>query len=80
MGSSATRRSAPCRWHKDHPLDLTTGNHYANGEIWSAALWNIYRAIGGDSINPADHEAARRAFAQDGDPGFITASDKFVDA
>jgi hypothetical protein len=32
---------------------------HANGEIWSAALWNIYRAIGGDSMNPADRQAAR---------------------
>lgn len=34
---------------------------HADGEIWSAALWNIYRAIGGDSLALADREAARDA-------------------
>lgn len=32
---------------------------WSDGEIWSAALWNIYLAIGGSSINVADREAAR---------------------
>jgi len=31
-----------------------------DGEIWAAALWNIYRAIGGDGT-AAQHEAARQA-------------------
>lgn len=34
---------------------------HADAEIWSAALWNIYRAIGGDSMVPADRQAARDA-------------------
>jgi hypothetical protein len=45
---------------KHYPADWDFQVH-ADGEIWSAALWNIYRAIGGDSAIPADHEAARRA-------------------
>lgn len=36
-------------------------DEHGNGEIWSAALWNIYRAIGGDSMIPAVREEARRA-------------------
>jgi hypothetical protein len=41
-----------------------TGDPHTNGEYWSAALWNIYRAIGGDVTGAgaaAAHEAARRA-------------------
>lgn len=34
---------------------------HPNGEIWSASLWNIYRAIGGDSMNAAVRQAARDA-------------------
>jgi hypothetical protein len=34
---------------------------HADGEIWSAALWNIYRAVGGDSVVPAEQNAARDA-------------------
>ncbi|WP_375049741.1 M36 family metallopeptidase [Bradyrhizobium sp. 8-10B] len=34
---------------------------HADGEIWSAALWNIYRAIGGDALALADRQAARDA-------------------
>src|SRR5262249_21174931 len=30
-------------------------------EIWSAALWNIYRTIGGDSSITSEREAARDA-------------------
>jgi hypothetical protein len=45
---------------KHYPTDWA-GEVHDDGEIWSAALWNIYRAIGGDSGAPADHEAARRA-------------------
>ncbi|HVM81027.1 MAG TPA: M36 family metallopeptidase [Stellaceae bacterium] len=40
------------------------GEVHSDGEIWSAALWNIYRAIGGDVSGPSAlsvHEAARRA-------------------
>lgn len=52
---------------KVYPADTTgivapwTGSEHANGEIWSAALWNIYRAIGGDSVNVAERRAARDA-------------------
>ena len=60
-GSSATREVCAVSMAQRSPTNWITGNHHANGEIWSAALWNIYRATGGDSINPADHEAARRA-------------------
>ena len=53
----------PTNWLE--PLDLNTNNpkyrEHENGEIWSAALWNIYRAIGGDSVNLADRNAARDA-------------------
>lgn len=49
---------------KVYPTDWDPGTPHnygchANGEIWSAALWNIYRTIGGDSINLTDREAAR---------------------
>ncbi len=40
------------------------GDVHSDGEIWSAALWNIYRAIGGDVTGggaAAAHEAARQA-------------------
>ncbi|MDP3280444.1 MAG: M36 family metallopeptidase [Nitrosomonas sp.] len=37
------------------------GSVHADGEIWSAALWNIYRAIGGDSMNIVERQAARDA-------------------
>jgi hypothetical protein len=37
------------------------GEVHDDGEIWSAALWNIYRTVGGDSMNPADKLAARDA-------------------
>jgi hypothetical protein len=45
---------------KVYPTDWA-GEVHEDGEIWSAALWNIYRAVGGDSVNAADREAARRA-------------------
>ena len=45
---------------KVYPTDWAAEEH-EDGEIWSAALWNIYRAIGGDSASAADQEAARRA-------------------
>jgi hypothetical protein len=38
-----------------------TNEVHNDGEIWSAALWNIYRAIGGDSASPAVRSAARHA-------------------
>jgi len=43
---------------KVYPTDWAYNVHQ-DGEIWSAALWNIYRAIGGDSVNLAEREAAR---------------------
>lgn len=45
---------------KTYPASWVNQVH-ADGEIWSAALWNIYRSIGGDSVNPADRQAARDA-------------------
>lgn len=45
---------------KVYPTDWT-GSEHANGEIWSAALWNIFRTIGGDSATPATRKAARDA-------------------
>ncbi|MDX6692812.1 MAG: hypothetical protein QOF02_415 [Blastocatellia bacterium] len=45
---------------KVYPIDWQSEEH-ADGEIWSAALWNIYRAIGGDSANAAERLAARDA-------------------
>lgn len=45
---------------KVYPTDWHTDEH-ANGEIWSAALWNVYRTIGGDSAIAAEREAARDA-------------------
>ncbi len=45
---------------KVYPTDWANEVH-SDGEIWSAALWNIYRTIGGDSINLADRQAARDA-------------------
>lgn len=45
---------------KVYPTDWVDQEH-ADGEIWSAALWNIYRSIGGDSTIPAERLAARDA-------------------
>ncbi len=45
---------------KVYPTDWANEVH-ADGEIWSAGLWNIYRAVGGDSIVPAERDAARDA-------------------
>jgi hypothetical protein len=45
---------------KVYPASWASEVH-ADGEIWSAALWNIFRAIGGDSLSAADREAARQA-------------------
>lgn len=48
---------------KLYPTDWASEVH-ADGEIWSAALWNIYRAIGGDATGAgaaAAHEDARKA-------------------
>jgi len=48
----------------DNPTDydgFLTGanNHYANSEIWSGSIWDIFLAMGGDSPTPADWEAPR---------------------
>jgi Zn-dependent metalloprotease len=45
---------------KVYPTDWAVSEH-ANGEIWSAAIWNIFRAIGGDSSSEVVRDAARRA-------------------
>ncbi|MFX0023529.1 MAG: M36 family metallopeptidase [Candidatus Hermodarchaeota archaeon] len=44
--------------NKVYPTDWANNVH-ADGEIWSAALWNIYLAIGGDSNNALERTAAR---------------------
>jgi len=43
---------------KVYPTDWV-GSVHSDGEIWSAALWNIYRSLGGDSNNQADRLEAR---------------------
>ena len=45
---------------KVYPTDWNADPHIS-GEIWSSALWNIFRSIGGDSASAADREAARQA-------------------
>jgi hypothetical protein len=45
---------------KVYPANWIDQEH-ADGEIWSAALWNIFRAIGGDSANQAVQAEARHA-------------------
>lgn len=45
---------------KVYPTDWHNEEH-DDGEIWSAALWNIYRTIGGDSMNAATRQAAADA-------------------
>jgi hypothetical protein len=45
---------------KVYPTDWHNEEH-DDGEIWSAALWNIYRTIGGDSMNAATRKAAADA-------------------
>lgn len=51
---------------KVYPWNIPSGpggdwvnNVHDDGEIWSAALWNIYRVIGGDSTSLGEREAAR---------------------
>ena len=44
--------------NKVYPTGWVNSVH-ADGEIWSAALWNIYLAIGGDSTEAQEREAAR---------------------
>lgn len=56
-GASALRRVDGT---KVYPTSWSNEVHN-DGEIWSAALWNIYRTIGGDSLNLADRNAARDA-------------------
>lgn len=48
---------------KVYPTDWAGGVH-ANGEIWSSALWNIFRNIGGDSAVAAERQAARDALLE----------------
>jgi hypothetical protein len=45
---------------KVYPTDWA-GEVHDDGEIWSSALWNIYRSIGGDSMSLADRHGARDA-------------------
>jgi hypothetical protein len=51
---------------KVYPWNIASGSggdwvdeEHADGEIWSAALWNFYRIIGGDSAVVATQRAAR---------------------
>lgn len=46
---------------KIYPTDWDNISEHENGEIWSAALWNVYRTIGGDSAIVTEREAARDA-------------------
>lgn len=48
---------------KTYPTDWANQEH-ADGEIWSAALWNAYRAMGGDSGDPLVRTAARDAMVK----------------
>ncbi len=43
---------------KIYPTSWVDEEH-DDGEIWSAALWNIYRTTGGDSVSLATRRAAR---------------------
>jgi len=45
---------------KVYPADWQSDEH-EDGEIWSAALWNVFRAIGGDSAVLAERLGARDA-------------------
>ena len=45
---------------KVYPTNWVNQVH-ADGEIWSAALWNIFRTIGGDSADATTRQAARNA-------------------
>ena len=47
--------------NKTYPGDWISFDVHKNGEIWSASLWNIYRAIGGDSVNQDERIVARDA-------------------
>ena len=44
---------------KVYPADWNSEVH-DDGEIWSAALWNVYRTIGGDSAIAAEREGSKR--------------------
>ncbi|MGZ5433253.1 MAG: hypothetical protein ACXWH7_10020, partial [Thermoanaerobaculia bacterium] len=44
--------------NKVYPGSWANQEH-ADGEIWSSALWNIFRNIGGDSTAAADRQVAR---------------------
>lgn len=48
----------------DHPTAYDAfltgaGNHYANSEIWAGSIWDIFLAIGGDSLNADDWAVPR---------------------
>lgn len=45
---------------KVYPTDWHNEEH-DDGEIWAAALWNVYRTTGGDSLNAATRQAAADA-------------------
>lgn len=48
----------------DNPTDYDafqtgSGHHYPNSEIWSGSIWDIFLAMGGDSVNSADWAVPR---------------------
>jgi len=60
FGSTALKALRRVDGTKVYPTDWHNEEH-DDGEIWSAALWNIYRTIGGDSLNAATRVAAANA-------------------
>jgi hypothetical protein len=60
FGSTALKCLRRVDGTKVYPTDWHNEEH-DDGEIWSAALWNIYRTIGGDSLNAATRTAAANA-------------------
>ncbi len=72
---------------KVYPTDWA-GEEHADGEIWSAALWNIYRTIGGESTTLTTQIAARDEllktmissyFALTTNPNMIDAAEAMMD-
>lgn len=57
FGSTALKCLRRVDGTKVYPTDWHEEEH-DDGEIWSAALWNIYRTIGGDSMNAATRKEA----------------------
>ena len=60
FGSTALKALRRVDGTKVYPTDWHNEEH-DDGEIWSAALWNIYRTTGGDSMDPATRRASADA-------------------